>query len=84
VANTAYGCRAQAAGGHRNAGHNQVYWFITAELAQVTGFRISSGTVSAYGQTWNMYQLGIKISVECLNYLSGDDITDIAWALMSV
>ena len=85
ASNKAYGCRAQAAGGHRNASHNQVYWFITAELAQVTGFWTGSAqTITSYGQDWSAYNIGIKVSVECLNYLPGDEITDVGWALMSV
>ena len=85
AANIAYGCRAQAGAGTRNASHNMVYWFIMAELAQITGFEITGHTaVTSYGQSWELYNIGIRISVQCLNYLSGDSITKIGWALMSV
>jgi len=85
AANIVYGCRAQAGGGYRSGYHYMVYWLVTAELAQVTGFRVSGYTsVTFQGQSWNQYDLGIKVSFECLNYLSGDAITDVGWALMNV
>jgi len=56
-----------------------------AELAQTTGFETTGHTsVSSYGQSWDLYDLGIKALFQCLNYLSGDGISDIGWALMSV
>ena len=62
-----------------------VYWLVTAELAQVTGFWVTGYTsVTFHGQSWDPYDLGIKVSFECLNYLSGDSITDVGWALMNV
>jgi hypothetical protein len=84
VSNNSYVARAIATSGYINTSHDIARWFLTTTLAQIVGLGPGASGVVWQGQTWYQYEIGILIDVQSINFLVGDSISEINWALMKV
>ena len=84
VSNNSYVARAIATSGYINTSHDIARWFLTTTLAQIVGLGPGASGVVWQGQTWYQYEIGILIDVQSINFLVGDSISKINWALMKV
>ncbi len=82
ASNKVFTARVQASSGYRATGHTMAYWAAEAKLIQATGFHIESGSVTWQGESWDLNEIGIKAEFTSMNYLSGDQITEVNWAIM--
>jgi hypothetical protein len=84
ISNNSYVARAIVTSGYINTSHDIARWFLTTTLAQIVGLGPGASGVVWQGQTWYQYEIGIQIDVQSINFLVGDSISEINWALMKV
>ena len=89
VSNTTYQGRAKASDGDRAAGHDMVFWTIEVEVFQISGFEDTESVgypnyVTWQGDDWYRNDIGLKVTITCLNYVATDQIHEVNWALMAV